>query len=65
MSEHQSPEGERVERFEIVHGLPPSPQGTYEYKHDDGTICTAMRAVSGHAMRTETLRTSCSSPPRG
>jgi hypothetical protein len=37
MSEHQPPEGERVERCEIVYELPPSPQGTYEYEREDGT----------------------------
>jgi hypothetical protein len=37
MSEQQPPEGERVERFEIVYELPPSPQGTYQYEREDGT----------------------------
>jgi hypothetical protein len=38
MSEQQPPEGERVERVEIVCELPPSAQGTYEYEREDGTI---------------------------
>ena len=37
MTEHQPPEGERVERFEIVYELPPSAQGTYQYERSDGT----------------------------
>ena len=38
MSEQQPPEGERVQRVEIVYELPPSAQGTYEYERKDGTI---------------------------
>jgi hypothetical protein len=37
-SDQQPPEGERVERVEIVYELPPSAQGTYEYEREDGTI---------------------------
>ena len=37
MSEQQPPEGERVETFEIIYELPPSPQGTYQYEREDGT----------------------------
>jgi hypothetical protein len=61
MSEQQPPEGERLERVEIVYELPLSAQGTYEYEREDGTPCTAMRAASGHSTRAGTLRTSCSS----
>ena len=35
MSEQQPPEGELVERFEIVYELPPSAHGTYQ--REDGT----------------------------
>ena len=38
MSEKRPPEGERVERFDIVVELPPSAKGTYEYEREDGTI---------------------------
>jgi hypothetical protein len=38
MSEQQPPEGERVERVEIVYELLPSAQGRYEYEREDGTI---------------------------
>ena len=37
MSEQQPPEAERMERVEIVYGLPPSAQGTYKYERRDGT----------------------------
>ena len=37
MSEQQPPEGQRVERVEIVYKLSPSAQGTYEYERQDGT----------------------------
>ncbi len=36
MSKQLPPDGERVEKAEIVFELPPSPQGTYEYEREDG-----------------------------
>ena len=38
MSEQPPPEGERVERVEIVYELQPSAQRTYEYEREDGTV---------------------------
>ena len=37
MGEQQPPEGERVERVEIVYALRPSAQGTYSYEREDDT----------------------------
>jgi hypothetical protein len=37
MTEPQPPEGERVERVDIVYELPPLAQGTYQYERGDGT----------------------------
>ena len=36
MSKQLPPDGERVEKVEIVFELPPSPQGTYQYEREDG-----------------------------
>ena len=41
MSEQPRPEGERVERIEIVYALRRSAQGTYQYERKDGTIVHA------------------------
>lgn len=38
MSKQLPPDGERVEKVEIVFELPPSPQGTYQYERGDGTV---------------------------
>jgi hypothetical protein len=38
MSEQHPPDGERAEKIEIIFELPPSPQGTYKYERDDGTV---------------------------
>ena len=38
MSKQQPPDGERVENVEIFFELPPSPQGTYQYEREDGTV---------------------------
>ncbi len=45
------PEGDRVERFEIVYELPPSQRGTYEYEREDGT--TVQGDASGEWMLDE------------
>jgi hypothetical protein len=37
MSEQHPPDGKHAGRVEIVYGLPPSAQGTYEYERPDGT----------------------------
>ena len=62
MNEQQPPEG--VERVEIVHGLPPSAQGTYEYERRDGT--TVHGDASGEWTLDENgdVEESASSPPR-
>ncbi len=36
MSKQLPPDGERVEKVEIVLELPPSPQGTYQYERESG-----------------------------
>ena len=38
MSKQQPPDGERFEKVEIFFELPPSPQGTYQYPREDGTV---------------------------
>jgi hypothetical protein len=38
MSEQHPPDGEQVEKVEIVFEFPPSPQGTYQYEREDGTV---------------------------
>jgi hypothetical protein len=40
MSKQRRPDGERpeAEKIEIVFELPPSPQGTSQYKREDGTV---------------------------
>jgi hypothetical protein len=38
MGTHEQPEGEQVEKLDVVVELPPSPQGSYQYEREDGTV---------------------------
>jgi hypothetical protein len=38
MSKEDQLDGEQPQRIEILFELPPSPQGTYQYEREDGTV---------------------------
>jgi hypothetical protein len=38
MSEQERLDDERIERIVVVYELPPSPQGTYQYEREGGTV---------------------------